>query len=330
MLQAAQSPQFAGQTTTFVTDDKGAITYFQNNGIPTADIQNTATTLNQGYAAGTITANNYAQARDGLAAINMPNAGLLYNNSYLNVTPQIDPVTRRCRLWRGRGFRRDPDGAGGASGGRGERRRSTSRSPRWKARCRERQPSRRRKRPAPGLLSAESLTGAGKILGAAGIGFTVLDFGSTAEAAEQDAAAGNYSGAVSLYNNFAARTTLALSGATAGAIAGGAVCSASVIGIPVCAVAGGLVGGLGGSAAYKAGPTSVNQIESAFGTFLQTLASSVLSIIPTAAAPGVATVTLGSTARALTDPNAAYLLNASTGQLTSVDQAGDLCCDNAA
>ena len=50
MLQAAQSPQFAGQTTTFVTDDKEAITYFLSNGIAATDIRNLATILNKGDA----------------------------------------------------------------------------------------------------------------------------------------------------------------------------------------------------------------------------------------------------------------------------------------
>ena len=176
------------------------------------------------------------------------------------------------------------------------------------------------------LLSLDTLQGVGKTLGIVGLGALVYDGFSTAEAAETDASTGNYSGAVQLYNDFAARTALMFGGAIAAAEIGGVLCAPAGLGALACAglgLVGGALGALGGSAAYKAtGPNAIGQIENAFGNLFKSVDTSVLTNLPAAAAPGVTTTALGTTSKTLTDPNAGYILNATTGQLTSIDEAG--------
>ena len=174
-----------------------------------------------------------------------------------------------------------------------------------------------------GLLSAENLEGVGKVLGIVGLVTTVLDFGSDGASCR--------TGCCCRQLSRRCQSLQQLCGADHPCPQrrdgwrhrrGRDLLLRPFWAFPYVERSAALWAASAAARSTRPAPTRSIRSESAFGTLFDDLASSVLSLIPTASTTGVTTKTVGSTAVTLTDPNAAYLLNSSTGALTSVDQSG--------
>ena len=279
--------------------------------------------LNQSFNNKSLSGPAYAAARDEIkanaAVSGIPNANALLSDATLKVVPDIDPITGKIVYNVAGDQAVTLTGAKAASGTSIE----TANEAAANTLAGEVKAAgvTATETGAGGLLSAGTLGGAVKLLGIAGLGAMVYDGLNAAQAAEQQAAQGQYAAAALTAQNWLARTFLGLSGAEIGSTAGAILCApATPLASLACSAAGGVIGSVLTNASYTSAAPAIAATEGMIATALQNMAATVAAGLEQTTTGGVTTQVL---AKGITlklangQTSSGYVVDAANGELVT-------------